>query len=118
MRELLYYSLMLLLGLAWYRYGQTLLAKGFRDETGEPTQGVVGPIGFLVCAGVASYLLFAVLRALARGEIACAGRGCGSQVYTLAGQPGQFWANIFFLSWMVLAIGYGMYVTFKIWTRP
>ena len=43
MRAFLYYALMLLLGYAWYRYGQKLLRKGYRDEKGELTQGLVGP---------------------------------------------------------------------------
>lgn len=118
MRTFLYYALMLLLGAAWYRYGQKLLRKGYRDENGEPTQGIVGPVGFLACGAVACYLLYAVLRALVRGEVACAGKGCAGQIYTLAEHAGHFWANVFFLAWLVLGLGYAMYVTYRIWTRP
>jgi len=82
MRAFLYYALMLLLGYAWYRYGQKLLRKGYRDEKGELTQGLVGPVGFLLTAGVTCYLFFAMLRALVRGEVPCVGKGCVGQVYT------------------------------------
>ena len=74
MRDFLYYSLMLLLGFAWYRFGQKLLAKGNRDENDELTKGFVGPIGFLVAGGIACYLLVATLRALVRGEVRSAHR--------------------------------------------
>jgi hypothetical protein len=48
MRTAIYYSLMLLLGFAWYKFGQNLLRKGRWDESGERTEGIVGPVGFLV----------------------------------------------------------------------
>lgn len=113
----IYYLLMLLLGFAWYRLGQNLLKKGYRDENDQRTEGFVGPVGFFVTAGVACYLLFAVLRALVRGEVPCVGKGCNMQVYTLAAHAGEYWGNMFFLTWIVLALGYAMYVTFKIWFR-
>ncbi|MEP6721167.1 MAG: hypothetical protein ABJA77_06970 [Variovorax sp.] len=115
--SLVYYLLMLLLGFAWYKFGQNLLQKGHRDENGELTEGVVGPVGFLVTAVVACILLFGLLRALVRGEVSCLGKGCGIQVYTLVAEAGDYWANVFFLAWMVLGLGYGMYVTLKIWYR-
>lgn len=117
MRSVLFYSLMLLLGYAWYRFGQNLLRKGYRDENDQVTQGIVGPVGFLMCGGVACYLLFAFLRALVRGEVPCIGRGCKMQVYTLAASAGEYWANMFYMLWLVLALGYALYVTFKIWFR-
>ena len=117
MRTAIYYALMLLLGLAWYKFGQNLLRKGYRDVNGEVTQGFVGPVGFLVSAVVAWGLLFALIRALTRGEVSCLGRGCKMQMYTLAAQAGEYWANVFFLAWMVLGLGYAMHVTFKIWFR-
>ncbi|MGO4396470.1 hypothetical protein AB4Z46_34515 [Variovorax sp. M-6] len=117
MRTAIYYSLMLLLGFAWYKFGQNLLRKGHRDENGELTQGFVGPVGFLVTAIVACGLSFALLRALLRGEVSCLGRGCKMQIYTLAVHAGEYWANVFYPAWMVLGLGYAMYVTFKIWFR-
>jgi len=117
MRTAIYYLLMLLLGFAWYKCGQRLLRKGYRDENGELVQGVVGPVGFLVTAVVTCSLLFALLRALLQGEVSCLGRGCKTQLYTLAAHAGDYWANVFYLAWMVLGLGYAMYVTFKIWFR-
>lgn len=119
MLRFLYYFLTLVVCYVFYRYGQKLLRKGYRDEeTGEPTQGMLGPIGFLLCGGFACFLWFAVLRALAWGEVQCAGKGCKGQTYTLAAHPGPFWDNIFYLVVMALLMSYGVYVTFKIWTRP
>ncbi|KQX87156.1 hypothetical protein [Variovorax sp. Root473] len=117
MRSFIYYALMLLLGFAWYRFGQKLLRKGYRDENDELTPGVVGPFGFLLAGGVACYLFFAVLRALVRGEVPCVGKGCAGQVYTLAAHAGEYWANLFFLAWCVVGLGYALYVTLKIWFR-
>ncbi|MGE8220113.1 MAG: hypothetical protein ACN6OU_10175 [Stenotrophomonas acidaminiphila] len=117
MRDFLYYSSLLLLGWAWYRFGQKQLQKAPFDENGAPTQGLVGPVGFLMTAGVAGYALFAVLRALVRGQIPCLGKGCAGQVYTLVAHAGTYWANVLFLVWLVLALGYGLYVTLKIWFR-
>jgi len=117
MRTVIYYSLMLLLGFAWYKFGQNLLRKGRWSESGERTEGIVGPVGFLVTAGLGCYLLFALLRALVRAEVPCIGKACKMQVYTLATQAGEYWANVFFLTWIVLALGYAMYVTLRIWFR-
>jgi hypothetical protein len=39
------------------------------------------------------------------------------QVYTLAADAGHYWANMFFLAWMVLGLSYAVYVTLKIWFR-
>lgn len=113
----LYYSLMLLLGFAWYKLGQDLLQKGHRDEKGRRTEGFVGPVGGLVTAVVACCLLFALLSALVRREVSCIGKACRVQVYTLAENAGDYWANVFFLAWMVLGLSYAMYVTLKIWFR-
>jgi hypothetical protein len=113
----LYYLLMLLVGVFWYRYGQKLLRQGLRDENDELTKPPVGPVGFVVISGVAAYLLFAALRALVLREIPCVGKGCAGQIYTLAEHAGQYWANLFFVVWLVLALGYAMYVTLKIWFR-
>ena len=55
---------------------------------------------------------------LARGEVPCVGKGCAGQIYTLAEQAGPYWANVFFLLWCVLAFGYALYVTLRIWLRP
>ena len=88
MLTFLYYALMLLVGFIFYRHGQKLLRQGYRDRNGEPTQGMVGPVGFLVLGAVGCYLLFALLRALARGEVPCVGKGCAGQIYTLAEQAG------------------------------
>ncbi|PIF90675.1 hypothetical protein CLU86_1564 [Acidovorax sp. 62] len=118
MLTFLYYALMLLVGFFFYRHGQKLLNQGHRDDKGEPTQGMVGPMGFLVLGAAGSYLLFALLRALARGEVPCVGKGCAGQIYTLAEQAGPYWANVFFLAWCVVAFGYALYVTLKIWFRP
>lgn len=117
MRTAIYYLLMLLLGFAWYKFGQSLLRKGYRDENGELTKGLMGPMGFLVTAVVTCGLLFGLLRALFRGEVSCVGRGCKMQIYTLAAHAGEYWANVSYLAWMVLGLGYAMYVTFKIWFR-
>ncbi len=117
MRDRLYYSLLLLLGFAWYRFGQTQLRKAPFDENGAPTQGLVGPVGFLMSVGVAGAFLFAIVRALARGEIACVCKGCAGQVYTLATNASAYWANVLFLVWLVLALAYALYVTLKIWFR-
>lgn len=117
MRTVIYYSLMLLLGFAWYKFGQNLLRKGRWDGNGERTEGIVGPVGFLVTAVLGCCLLFALLRALIQGEVSCLGKACKMQVYTLATQAGEYWANVFFLTWIVLALGYAMYVTLKIWFR-
>jgi hypothetical protein len=117
MRALIYYSLMLLLGFAWYKFGQNLLRKGHRDENDEPTQGLVGPVGFLMSAVVACVLFFAMLRALVWGEVPCIGKACSAQVYTLAASSGDYWANVLSLLWLVLALGYAMYVTLRIWFR-
>ncbi len=118
MRTIIYYALMLLLGFAWYKFGQNLLRKGHRDKNDELTKGLVGPVGFLMSGVVACYLFFAVLRALAQGEVSCLGKACATgQVYTLAANSGQYWSNVFFLVWCVLALGYAMHVTLKIWFR-
>lgn len=117
MRDFLYYSLMLLLGFAWYRFGQSLLKKGNRDEKDELTKGFVGPVGFLVTAAIACYLFVSTLRALIRGEVPCLGKACSGQVYALATHAGEYWSNVFYMVWLVLALGYALYVTFKIWFR-
>lgn len=112
-----YYALMLLLGYFWYRFGQNLLNKGLRDENDEFTKPPLGPISFLVVGGIACYLLFAAGRALLLREIPCVGKACANQIYTLAEHSGPYWANLFFVVWMVLGLGYAMYVTVKIWLR-
>lgn len=117
MRSIIYYTLMLLLGFAWYKLGQNLLRKRRWNERGERTEGFVGPVGMLVTAAVACYLLFAFLRALVRGEVSCVGKACKMQVYTLAANAGEYWANMFFIAWMVLGLSYAVYVTLKIWFR-
>lgn len=117
MRTAFYYLLMLLLGFAWYKFGQNLLRKERWDGNGERTEGLVGPLGLLVTAAVACYLLFAFLRGLVRGEVPCIGKACKMQVYTLAANAGDYWANMFFLAWMVLGLSYAVYVTLKIWFR-
>lgn len=117
MLAIIYYTLMLLLGYAAYRYGQKLLAKGYRDENDEVTKPPLGPVSFMVCGAIACFLFFALLRALARGEIECIGKGCRGQVYTLAEQAGQYWGNVFFLAWMALFLAYALYVTFRMWSR-
>jgi hypothetical protein len=114
----LYYALMLGVGFFWYRHGQKLLNQGYRDKNGAPTQAPVGPLGFLLVLAVACYLLFALLRALARAQVHCVAKGCSGQIYTLAEHAGQYWANVFFLAWCVLALGYAVYVTLRIWFRP
>ncbi|MDM0086572.1 MULTISPECIES: hypothetical protein [unclassified Variovorax] len=117
MRPFLYYTALLLLGFAWYHVGQRLLRKGYRDEKGELTPGLAGPAGLLVAAAVACFLFFSMLRALVRGEVPCVGKGCAGQLYTLAASPGDYWANVLFLLWCVLALGYAVYVTLRIWLR-
>lgn len=108
---------MLLVGYFWFRYGQKLLHQGMRDENDEFTKPPLGPFSFLFVAGLACYLLFEALRAVVLGKIPCVGKGCKSQIYTLAEHSSQYWANLFFVVWMVLAMGYAMYVTVKIWRR-
>jgi len=117
MRTAIYYSLMLLLGFAWYKYGQKLLQKERWNEKGERTEGLVGPVGLLMTGAGVCYFLFEFLRALVRGEVPCVGKACKMQVYTLAANTGDYWANMFFLAWMVLGLGYAAYVTLKIWFR-
>ena len=117
MMTLAYYALMLLVGYFFYRYGQKLLRQGRRDKNDELTKPPVGPISFLFVAGLACYLSFEALRALVLQEIPCVGKGCTGQIYTLAQHSGQYWANLFFVVWIVLALGYTMYVSIKIWTR-
>jgi hypothetical protein len=117
MRTALYYALMLLLGFAWYKFGQNLLRKEYRDENGKLNEGMTGPVGFLVTAVLTCGLMFALLRALLQGEVSCIGRACKVQVYTLVTHAGEYWANVFYLGGMVLGLGYAMYVTFKIWFR-
>lgn len=112
-----YYALMLLVGYFWYRYGQKLLNQGRRDENDEFTKPPVGPVGFLVVTGLACYLLYEALRAMVLLEIPCVGKGCKGQIYTLAEHAGQYWANLFFVVWIVVALGYAMYVTIKIWMQ-
>lgn len=112
-----YYALMLLVGYFFYRYGQKLLNQGPRDENDEMTKALLGPISFLFIAGLACYLLFEALRAMVLLQIPCVGKGCKGQIYTLAEHSGQYWANLFFVVWMVLAMGYAMYLTIRIWTR-
>ena len=117
MLTVVYYALMLLLGFVVYRHGQKLLKQGFRDENDQITKPPMGPVSFVVCGAVACVLLFGVLRALVQGQIECVGKGCAGQVYTLAENAGRFWGNVFFLVWCVLALGYGMYVSFRIWSK-
>ena len=117
MRAAIYYSLMLLLGFACYRFGQNLLRKPRWNENGERTEGLVGPVGLLVITGMACYLLFAFLRALVRGEVPCVGKACRNQIYTLAANAGDYWANMFTLAWLLLGLSYAVYVTLKIWFR-
>ncbi|MDD2177564.1 hypothetical protein OIN59_08960 [Acidovorax sp. D2M1] len=121
MLTFLHYALMLWVGFFFYRHGQKLLNQGHRDNKGEPTQGMVGPVGFLVMGAAAGYLWFALLGALVRGQVPNAGKGCAGQIYTLAEQAeraGPYRANVFFLAWCVLAFGYAPYVRFQIWFRP
>ena len=113
----LYYSLMLLLGFAWYRFGQALLRKPHRDATGQRTEGVVGPVGFVLTTALTCYLSYSFLHALIRGEVSCLGKGCQAQVYTLVAHAGDYWANMLYLAWLVLALSYALYVTLKIWFR-
>lgn len=113
----LYYFLMLLLGFAWYKYGQNQLRKERWNENGERNEGIAGPVGLLMAAALACYFLFEFARALVRSEVPCLGRGCKMQVYTLAAHAGDYWANMFFLAWMVFGLGYAVYVTLKIWFR-
>ncbi len=108
---------MLLLGFAWYRFGQHLLRKGYRDVAGELTAGLVGPAAFIVTAALTCYLSFSFLRALVQSEVPCIGKGCTTQVYTLAAHAGDYWVNMFYLAWLVLALSYALYVTLKIWFR-
>ena len=117
MRSLVYYSLMLLVGFVWYRLGQHMLRKGYRDENDQRTEGFVGPFGFIFTAGLSCYFVFALLRALIRAEVPCLGRGCNVHVYTLAAHASDYWANMFYLLWLVLALVYALYVTGKIWFR-
>ncbi|MCS4292698.1 hypothetical protein M2375_000904 [Comamonas sp. BIGb0152] len=117
MRNIVYYLLMLMLGYAWYKFGQKLLRQGHRDENDEPTTGIFGPFGFLLSAALTCYLVFGALRALIRGEVSCLGRSCSGQVYTLAAHPSDYWSNMFFMIWIVFALIYALYVTFIIWSR-
>ncbi|QSI31804.1 hypothetical protein GNX71_20355 [Variovorax sp. RKNM96] len=71
----------------------------------------------LVTAGLGCHLLFALLRALVQGEVLCIGETCKMQVYVLTTWAGECWAHVFFLTWIVLALGYAMYVTLRIWFR-
>lgn len=117
MRTAIYYSLMLLLGFACYKFGQTLLRKPRWNENGERTEGLVGPVGLFVITGMACYLLFAFLRALVRGKVPYVGKACRNQIYTLAANAGGYWTNMFTLAWLALGLSYAVYVTLKIWFR-
>ncbi|WP_454914351.1 hypothetical protein [Variovorax gossypii] len=117
MRHLIYYLLLLLLAFFWYRYGQKLLREGPRDENDELVKGPLGPVGLFMSAGIACTLFFFMLRALIRREVPCVGKGCQAQLYTLAANAADYWANMFFLLWMVLGLGYAVYVTLRIWFR-
>ena len=114
----LYYALMFLVGYFWYRYGQKLLRQGVRDENDEFTKPPVGPVGFVMVTAITCYFTFAAVRALVMQEIPCVGKGCKGQIYTLAEHAAQYCANLFFVVWLALALGYAMYVTVRIWTRP
>jgi hypothetical protein len=74
-------------------------------------------VGLLVITGVACYLLFEFLRGLIRGEVPCVGKACRMLLYTLTADAADYWANMFFLAWMVLGLSYAAYVTLKIWIR-
>ena len=113
----LYYLLMLMLGFAWYKFGQNLIQKGYRDENDERAEGIVGPVGLIVISAADCYFLFAFVRALVRGEVSCIGKGCKAHVYTLVANTGDYWANMFYLVWMVFGLSYTVYVTVKIWLR-
>jgi hypothetical protein len=117
MRHVIYYSLMLILGFAFYKYGQNLLHKAPGDGSVERTKGVKGAFGLLVMAGVNFFLLFLMLRALALREVECLGKGCKEQLYTLAANAAEYWSSMFYLLWMVLGLSYAMYVTLKIRSR-
>ncbi len=97
--------------------GKSCFKKSVGIEKGERTEGLVGPVGLLMTAAGVCYFLFEFLRALVRGEVPCVGKACRMQVYTLAANTGDYWANMFFLAWMVLGLGYAAYVTLKIWFR-
>ena len=94
MLTFLYHALMLLVGFVLPARPK-LLRQGYRDRNGEPTQGMVGPVG-LVLGAVGCYLLFALLRALARGEVPCGAKGCAGQIYTLANRPARTGPTCFF----------------------
>lgn len=117
MRHVIYYSLMLILGFAFYNYGQNLLHKPSSDGSVERTKGVKGAFGLTVMAGVNFYLAFLMLRALALQEVECLGKGCNVQLYTLAANGAEYWSSMFYLLWMVLGLSYAMYVTLKIRSR-
>jgi hypothetical protein len=36
------------------------------------------------------------------------GKGRKTQVYTLAAHAGEYWANMFYMAWLVLALGNAM----------
>jgi hypothetical protein len=38
-------------------------------------------------------------------------------VYTLAMHAGEYWSNVFYVVWLVLALGCALCVTLKIWFR-
>ena len=44
-------------------------------------------------------------------------QGCKAHVYTLVANTGDYWANMFYLVWMVFGLSYAVYVTVKIWLR-
>lgn len=117
MLTILYYALMLLVGYVWFRYGQKLIQQGPRDKNDEITKPPLGPIGFLVVAGLTSYLAYEALRALVLQQIPCVGKSCKGQIYTLAEHAGPYWANLFFVAWLTLAMGYALYVTVKVWKQ-
>jgi hypothetical protein len=117
MHAVIYYLLMLLLGFAWYKFGQNLIQKESRGESDQSTKGLVGPVGLVVISALTIYLLFALVRSLVRGEVSCIGKGCKVQIYTLATNAGDYWANMFYIAWMVFGLSYAVYVTIKIWYR-
>ena len=99
------------------KLSEAALAGSLRDENDELTKPPLGPVGFLLVAGMTCYLAFEALRAVVLGQIQCVDKGCKSQIYILAEHSGQYWANLFFVVWIVVAQGYAMYVTTNTWTR-
>ena len=115
MLTFLYYALMLLVGFVFTGTAKAAPPRVSGLQRRAPQAWWA--CGFLVLGAVGCYLLFALLRGW-RGRGALRGKGlCGADLH--AGGTGRpVLGQRVFLLWCVLAFGYALYVTLRIWLRP